>query len=116
MNIDFPAKSKDNAITLIRHGQTDSNLEGIWQGHIDNPLNETGIKLTKRIDNQFNFFERTTSEDVVDLYINSIALSYGPHTTYMSPKRTEDFDDEGQSRRHLPLTWLGLGLDIALYY
>ena len=25
-NIDFPAKSKDNAITLIRHGQTDSNL------------------------------------------------------------------------------------------
>ena len=57
-----------------------------------NDLNETGIKLTKRIDNQFNFFERTTSEDVVDLYINSIALSYGQHTTYMSPKRTEDFD------------------------
>ena len=57
-----------------------------------NDLNETGIKLTKRIDNQFNFFERTTSDDVVDLYINSIALSYGPHTTYMSPKRTEDFD------------------------
>ena len=57
-----------------------------------NDLNETGIKLTKRIDNQFNFFERTTSDDVIDLYINSIALSYGPHTTYMSPKRTEDFD------------------------
>ena len=57
-----------------------------------NDLNETGIKLTKRIDNQFNFFERTTSDDVVDLYINSITLSYGPHTTYMSPKRTEDFD------------------------
>ena len=57
-----------------------------------NDLNETGIKLTKRIDNQFNFFERTTANDVVDLYINSIALSYGPHTTYMSPKRTEDFD------------------------
>ncbi len=42
-SIDFPAKSKDNVITFIRHGQTDSNLEGIWQGHIDNPLNETGI-------------------------------------------------------------------------
>jgi len=57
-----------------------------------NDLNETGIKLTKRIDNQFNFFERTTSDDIFNLYINSIALSYGPHTTYMSPKRTEDFD------------------------
>ena len=57
-----------------------------------NDLNETKNKLTKRIDNQFNFFERTKSEDVIDLYINSIALTYGPHTTYMSPKRTEDFD------------------------
>ena len=57
-----------------------------------NDLNETNNKLTKRIDNQFNFFERTKSEDVIDLYINSIALTYGPHTTYMSPKRTEDFD------------------------
>ena len=57
-----------------------------------NDLKETKNKLTKRIDNQFNFFERTKSEDVIDLYINSIALTYGPHTTYMSPKRTEDFD------------------------
>ena len=57
-----------------------------------NDLNETKTKLTKRIDNQFNFFQRTKSEDVFDLYINSIALTYGPHTTYMSPKKTEDFD------------------------
>ena len=57
-----------------------------------NDFNETKNKLTKRIDNQFNFFERTKSEDVINLYINSITLSYGPHTTYMSPKRTEDFD------------------------
>ena len=57
-----------------------------------NDLKEIKNKLAKRIDNQFNFFERTKSEDVFDLYINSIALTYGPHTTYMSPKRTEDFD------------------------
>ena len=68
-------------------------INDVIQLHLNgNDLNETGIKLTKRIDNQFNFFERTTSDDVVDLYINSIALSYGPHTTYISPKRTEDFD------------------------
>ena len=82
--------------------ETTEDLKVLWEDllindviqlHLNgNDLNETGIKLTKRIDNQFNFFERTTSDDVVDLYINSIALSYGPHTTYMSPKRTEDFD------------------------
>jgi len=82
--------------------ETTEDLERLWEDLLindiiqlnlsGNDLNETKNKLTKRIDNQFNFFERTKSEDVIDLYINSIALTYGPHTTYMSPKRTEDFD------------------------
>ena len=85
-----------------RRKETTEDLKVLWEDLLindviqlslnGNDLIDTGIKLTKRIDNQFNFFERTTSDDVVDLYINSIALSYGPHTNYMSPKRTEDFD------------------------
>ena len=57
-----------------------------------NSLMETKQKLLKRINNQFNYYRQTKSEDILDLYFNSIALSYGPHTTYMSPKRTKDFD------------------------
>ena len=57
-----------------------------------NNRNETKSKLIKRLDNQYNFFSQTKSIDILDLYINSITLSYGPHTSYMSPKRTEDFD------------------------
>ena len=82
--------------------ETIEDLERLWEDLLindviqlnlsGNDLNETKNKLTKRIDNQFNFFERTKSEDVINLYINSIALTFGPHTTYMSPKRTEDFD------------------------
>lgn len=36
-------------IYLIRHGQTKSNLEKRFQGHIDSPLNNAGIKQAKKI-------------------------------------------------------------------
>ena len=57
-----------------------------------NSLIEANEKLIKKLNNQFNYFNQTKSEDVLNLYLNSIALSFGPHSTYMSPKRTEDFD------------------------
>lgn len=38
-------------IYLIRHGQTKSNLEKRFQGHIDSPLNEVGLNQAKKIAN-----------------------------------------------------------------
>lgn len=57
-----------------------------------NSLEESVEKTIKRMDNQLNYFEQTREEDVFDIFVNSIASIYGPHTSYMSPKSSEDFD------------------------
>jgi len=57
-----------------------------------NSLEESVDKTIKRMDNQLNYFEQTREEDVFDIFVNSIASIYGPHTSYMSPKSSEDFD------------------------
>ncbi|WP_219061534.1 carboxy terminal-processing peptidase [Pseudomonas sp. UMAB-08] len=48
--------------------------------------------LTKRYKNQLSRLEQTRSEDVFQAYINTFAMSYDPHTNYLSPDSAENFD------------------------
>ena len=57
-----------------------------------NSVKESAEKTLKRLENQLSYFNQTRNEDIFNIYINSISSIYGPHTSYMSPKNSEDFD------------------------
>nr|WP_082629186.1 carboxy terminal-processing peptidase [Pseudomonas sp. TTU2014-080ASC] len=48
--------------------------------------------LTKRYKNQLTRLSQTRGEDVFQAYINAFAMSYDPHTSYLSPDNAENFD------------------------
>ncbi|ARN76479.1 tail-specific protease [Oceanicoccus sagamiensis] len=48
--------------------------------------------LQKRYQNQLNRVQQSTSEDAFQIYMNSMAALYDPHTNYLSPTTSENFN------------------------
>lgn len=48
--------------------------------------------LTKRLRNQIKMAKRNKSEDAFQLYMNSFASTFDPHTQYFSPRTSENFN------------------------
>ncbi|MDO9624319.1 MAG: carboxy terminal-processing peptidase [Pseudomonas sp.] len=48
--------------------------------------------LVKRYKSQQARLRQTRGEDIFQAYINAFAMSYDPHTTYLSPDSAENFD------------------------
>ncbi len=61
LNHDFPINLFNSQITFMRHGQTDSNTEGVWQGKLDNPLNGFGIKTAKQLSTKISKYNEYLS-------------------------------------------------------
>ena len=58
------AQSDVTHVILVRHGQTDYNLEGRWQGFLDIPLNATGIR-------QAELLAESLRDVPIDVFISS---------------------------------------------
>ncbi len=53
---------------------------------------EARATIKKNYDDYFDRLSKLRKEDYFSLYINAIALSCDPHTSYFAPKSKEDFD------------------------
>jgi broad specificity phosphatase PhoE len=61
-----------STVYLIRHGETDWNLAGRWQGHADVPLNDLGLRqarlLAQRLLSEHTQFDAIYSSDLTRAY------------------------------------------------
>ena len=68
--------------------------------------------LVKRFSTQITQYQQRDSQDVFQLYINALASLYDPHTSYFTPRTTENF----QINMSLSLTGIGAELNIEDEY
>lgn len=54
-------------LILVRHGETDWNRTGRWQGHADKPLNQTGRTQARRLADEL------AAEDVTAVYASDLS-------------------------------------------
>jgi carboxyl-terminal processing protease len=93
--------------TLVLDGEerqwmlTDSEQRDYWRKRIKDSMirlllnDKESVKarelLVKRFSNQITQMEQRDSQDVFQLYANALASLYDPHTSYFSPRTTENF-------------------------
>ena len=82
--------------------KSEAELNDLWRKRIKDEVLRLKIAgkepakiqelLTKRYKNQLARLDQTRSEDIFQAYINTFAMSYDPHTNYLSPDNAENFD------------------------
>jgi len=82
--------------------KNESELDDLWRKRVKDEVLRLKIAgkdpakiqetLTKRYKNQLARLGQTRSEDIFQAYLNTFAMSYDPHTNYLSPDSAENFD------------------------
>lgn len=98
--------SKDESLVLDRTKQDwPANLaeaDEIWRKRLKSAAlslqlagkkNDEILKLlSKRYSNQLDRIQQLNSEDIFQLYLNTLTQLYDPHTNYLSPRSSENFN------------------------
>lgn len=69
MTVDIQANTNENVlrIFMVRHGQTDHNVQKILQGHLDIDINATGVDQAKKVGKSLGAisFDKVVSSDLI---------------------------------------------------
>ena len=98
--------TKDEYLDIDRESaswpETQETQRALWKRRVkaqilsmrlnDKPAEEITETLEKRYSNQLKMVARTKSEDAFQLYMNSFTSIFDPHTTYFSPRTSDNFN------------------------
>ena len=98
--------TKDEHLDIDRENaswpETQETQRALWKRRVkaqilsmrlnDKPDEEITETLEKRYSNQLKMVARTKSEDAFQLYMNSFTSIFDPHTTYFSPRTSDNFN------------------------
>ena len=81
---------------------SEAELDERWRLHLKNQVlslrlaekagDEIAPTLKKRYQNQLKRVQQYNSQDVFQVYANALTELYDPHTNYLSPRRSENFN------------------------
>jgi carboxyl-terminal processing protease len=81
---------------------SEAELDERWRKHLknqvlnlrlsDKPDDEIVPTLSKRYRNQLNRVQQYNEQDAFQIYANALTELYDPHTNYLSPRRSENFN------------------------
>ncbi|NVK39049.1 MAG: carboxy terminal-processing peptidase [Gammaproteobacteria bacterium] len=98
--------NKDESLELDREkapwAKSSAELDQLWRKRIKNTvlnLKLAGKKddditslLERRYESQLNRIKQINSEDAFQSYMNALTYTFDPHTQYMSPRNSENFN------------------------
>ena len=91
-------------------------LDEIWRKRVKNdvlnlaltekPWDETRDVLTKRYDRFLRRMDQVNSDDVFEMFMNAFAHTLDPHSSYLSPRNSEEY------RIQMSLSYFGIGASL----
>jgi carboxyl-terminal processing protease len=98
--------------------KTNTELNEIWRQRVkndavslmltDKPWTETRDILQKRYERVLKRTEQVTSDDIFEVFMNSFAHVFDPHSSYFSPRNSEEY------RIQMSLSYEGIGASLQL--
>lgn len=83
-----------NTIYLVRHGQTDWNNQGLYQGHTNVPLNDLGLKQAKAVAEVLKpvHFDSIIASDLDRARITAEYIYKGRSVSFKTDKRLQEIN------------------------